>query len=71
MMKYTTYETTGNQTFTAKSHIDAYRTLCGKLSVDGYRAITAIAENGAIVHASLYLDESYIKNKNGVKIYES
>lgn len=68
-MKYR--KLTDNKRFTAKSHIEAYGKLCGELSIDGYRAIEAVADNGAIIRASLYEDESYIKNKNGVEIFKS
>ena len=68
-MKYR--KLTDNKRFSAKSHIDAYRKLCSELSIEGHRAIEAVADNGAIIRASLYLYESYIKNKNGVQIFKS
>lgn len=54
-----------------RSLVGIYRVLCGKLSVDGPRAITLAVSSGAEIHCSLYSGESFITSSNGRIIYSS
>lgn len=50
---------------TAATHKAAWAELAGLLAVDGPRALTATADDGAEIHASLYDGEDYIRTVDG------
>ena len=65
-MRYYIRET--YETFQAPTHRAAHRELCTRLRVEGPRALTALTNAGATVHASLYDGEDYIKDRAGRKL---
>lgn len=66
---YTATISNTNQTISGKTLMSIYKQLNGMLRVDGPRGLTAITQNGAEIHTSLYEGQGYIKAADGRVIF--
>lgn len=50
---------TAGETFTARTHVEAYRRMCGMLSIESRRGILAVTAT-RLVYVSLYDGEDFV-----------